>query len=302
MRIIILSVFLLLASLKCLASPDKSSAKEEASTDTSAKEEPSKIGNFVLPSSQQPGAFLSFGQHVIDKNKKQFLFFTDYIKGSGKHNIDVAPGFNYGITDKLSIFVNMPFAARYKLDGSHSSGIEDMLVQLEYAFSNSSTTRYTQQATFVTNVTFPTGSTEKSPPTGVGSESFFLGATFIRTYVDWFGFTSHGVVLTTSHDETKFGNQFLYQFGIGRNIFSIPSEWIFAWLIEADGTYTQKNKIQDVTDPNSGGNILFITPSLWISSPHLILQLGGGVPVAQHLFGTQHKSRYLLGFQFIWTF
>ncbi len=73
-------------------------------------------------------------------------------------------------------------------------------------------------------------------------------------------------------------------------------------MVEADGQYTGKNKINGVKDPNSGGNVLFITPSMWISSNHLILQLGAGVPVIQHLIGTQDKNSYLLALNIGWTF
>jgi hypothetical protein len=89
----------------------------------------------------------------------------------------------------------------------------------------------------------------------------------------------------------QFGNQFLYQYGIGRNINS-PSGWIFAWIIEGDGTYAWKNKENHIKQPNSGESTFYITPSLWISSSRILLQLGVGYPVIQDLFGKQ-KTNYL---------
>ncbi|OJW51279.1 MAG: hypothetical protein BGO67_12485 [Alphaproteobacteria bacterium 41-28] len=208
----------------------------------------------------------------------------------------------YGVTDNVSVFFNVPIAASYKEGKSRSSGLEDIFLQLEYAFYTNKTSKLIDQATLVANATFPTGSTKKQPPTGFGSSSFFLGGTFCRMYTDWFGFTSYGVVLTTPRDSTKFGNEFLYQAGFGRNILYINSELIFAWMIEADGLYSEKNKIKGITDPNSGGNIVYVTPSLWISSKKIIAQLGFGLPATQHLFGNQKRNNYLLVANFGWTF
>jgi len=283
----------------------KGKAKEEKTEEKQDKEdknEPPKIGNFALPSTQQPGAFLSMGQNVIDKNQIQLYCLADVFQGSKRHNIDAIPAVVYGITNNLSAFFNIPIAISYKQDDSHSSGLEDMFLQFEYAISSKTTSDSSYQSTILANVTFPTGSTEKTPNTGIGAPSYFLGVTFDKTYVNWLVFTSYGGVLTTKRNETKYGNELLYQLGVGRNIYSIPSKWIFAWMVEADGQYTEKNKINGVKDPNSGGNVLFITPSMWISSNHLILQLGAGVPVIQHLIGTQDKNSYLLALNIGWTF
>lgn len=139
------------------------------------------------------------------------------------------------------------------------------------------------------NLTLLTGSAQKQPPTGFGSPSFFIGSTLSRMYVDWFAFASPGVVLTTRHNDTKFGNQFLYQGGFGRHLINIKG-----WMIEGDGQYSQRNKINGGIDFNSGGNVVYVTPSLWVSSKKLIVQLGVGLPVTQNLYGNQTKDSYLL--------
>jgi len=263
---------------------------------------PPKIGNFSLPTSQQPGPLVSFGENIIEKNQTQVFLAPDLFVGHKKHLFDIVPSFLYAPMDDFSIYFVAPIAASYKEGKEKSSGMEDLFLQLEYAFYSDKTSTYTDQATIVTNVTFPVGSTHKKPPIGFGSSSFFLGSTFNRAYTDWFYFTSYGVLLTTTSDKTKFGNQFLYQGGLGRNFYSIPSEFIFAWIIEINGQYSEKNKIKGKADPNSGGNTIFLTPSLWLSTKQLIVQFGFGFPIAQHLFGDQKKDKYLLIANFGWTF
>lgn len=263
--------------------------------------EPDAIGNFALPFSQQPGPLVSFGQNIIDKGQVQLFIFGDAFIGDDSYLTDITPGIVYGITDDLSLFFNVPLSPGNKDGDFHSAGLEDLFVQFEYAFFTKKTSDTINQATIVANVTFPTGSSSKNPPTGFGSTSFFVGSTFCHMKTDWFFYTSPGAVLTTSRHGTKFGDQLLYEFGLGRNIPS-PCGWIFAWQIEFDGLYAWKDRIKSTTDPNSGGNVIYITPSLWASTENLILQLGTGYPALQHLNGKQSKKFLSVVFNFGITF
>lgn len=291
--------FLIIFASQASQSPqeDKLNPNKQA-TQTS----PPSRGIFALTPSQQPGPLISLGQNIIDKNQVQVFFFADVFKGKEKQAIDLIPSLLYGLTDDLSLFLNVPVAVGYKQNEQHSAGIEDLFIQAEYAFYGKKTVEWFDQATFITNISFPTGSIKKEPATGVGAASFLVAATFSRTTPDWFGFTSPGVVFTTSHQGTKFGNQFLYQCGYGRNISAVKSEYIFAWMLEIDGQYNQKNKLRTIDDPNSGGNTIYVTPSLWLSSSQWVAQLGVGLPVAQHLYGNQKRNYYSLNFNIGWTF
>lgn len=268
--------------------------------EASEEQQPPPIGNFALPLSQEPGALVSFGENILAKNETQLFLLPDDYAGVDKHFIDLVPSVLYGITDKFSIFINTPYAASYQMGQQKSSGFEDAFPQLEYAFYNKSTSRFVDQATLVANVTVPTGSTLKSPPTGVGSPSFFLGSTFSRTYVNWFVFGSPGAVFTTAKDNTQYGDNYLYQFGFGRNI-TVTHGWLLAWMTEIDGTYMQRNRIVGAIDPNSGGNVVYVTPSFWASTKKFIFQLGAGLPVTQNLYGNQTRETYLLVANLGWS-
>lgn len=269
--------------------------------DVIKKEEPPKIGNFALPASQQPAALFGFGGNIIDKGETQLYFFADEFIGKNRMTIDLIPSVLYGITSEWSIFFNFPFTPMLKDGGNKSNGLEDFFIQLEYAFYNKKSSTYVDQATLVGNITFPTGSATKKPPTGFGSPSVFLGGTYYHTMVDWFMFTAQGALLTSSNNRTKFGDQFLYQFGLGRNIPS-PKKWIYAWMVEIDGQYSQKNRIDGILDKNSGGNVIYVTPSLWISSKEVLVQFGVSFPVNQNLYGNQRKFHYAINFNFAWSF
>lgn len=265
------------------------------------EEKPLRIGNFSLPLSQQPAALFGFGGNIIEKEEVQLYFFADDFEGKEKTIIDLIPSVLYGITDNWSIYFNFPFTPLLRDDGHKSRGLEDFFVQLEYAFNNKSTAKYEDQATILANITFPTGSSKKNPPTGFGAPSLFIGATYYRTWVDWIVFTAPGAVLTASNRGTKFGDEFLYQFGVGRNIPS-PKGWIYAWMFEVDGQYNKKNRIDGTIDNNSGGNVIYVTPSLWVSTKEMLCQFGVSIPVSQNLFGHQHKFDYSLILNVAWSF
>ncbi len=291
LQLFVLSVFFISSNL----------CAEESNGSESKKQEPPKIGNFALSASQQPFGLFAFGGNIIDQGEVKLYFFADGFFGKNKITTDFIPSVLFGITDSLSIFFNFPVLPILKDGRNRSSGLGDFFVQLEYAFYNKSTINYVDQATVLTNVTVPAGSIKKNPPTGFGSSSFFLGSTYCRTWIDWLVFVGQGAVLTTSNHRTKFGDQFLYQFGFGKNIQG-TRESIYAWMIEVDGQYNKKNRINGRIDHNSGGNVIYVTPSIWISSKEILFQFGVSVPINQNLFGKQRKFDCALNFNFAWSF
>ncbi len=265
------------------------------------QEEPVKEGNLSLPTSQQPSSFVGFGQNVIGEGVTQFYIYADHIKQHKSYRNDVIPGLLFGMTENSSLFLNLPFSPGNRQLNLHSSGLEDAFVQLEYAFYNKSTKYSTKEATVVGEVAFPTGSSQDVPPTGFGSPSLFLGFTYGYTGVDWLYFCAPGITFTTSYRKTRFGNQYYYQAGVGRNLWSPPG-WIFAAIFEVDGVFIEKNRLNGTLDRNSGGNVIYATPSIWISNERLIFQLGVSVPIQQHLFGKQPENNYALDINLGWTF
>lgn len=258
---------------------------------------PLPIGNFSVPVMTQIAPLISFGQLLIGKQALLPEVSGLYTRGHENYSNTIAPNVIYGIRDDLSVFFVVPFDAKSRSGASHSSGIEDIFLQMEYGFYNKTCSDYTLQATLVGNVQFPTGSSSKKPRTGNGSFTYFLGTTFAYLSRNWYAFASPGVNLTTTHHRTKFGNSYLYQWGFARYIKQLsPPGWIFDFMVEFDGTYAEKDKIHGVFDPNTGGNLIFVTPSIWLSSKRWLLQWGVGCPLLQDLNGKQNKLKYLIAY------
>lgn len=263
---------------------------------------PPEEGNYALPTSQQPGPFLSFGQNIIDKNELQIFLTPNYFKAHSETFFTVSPSALYGITEDSSLYVIAPVAADFRSGDDHSSGAGDTLIQYEYAFYETSNSKYTGQATVVTNMTLPSGSFYKNPPTGFGAPSFFLGTTYNQMYVDWLWFVSSGAIIPTRHNGIRVGSQYLYQFGVGPTISAIPDKYILAGLLEFDGIYSEKNTVFNHYEPDTGGNVVSFTPSIWFSTPKFLFQLGVSFPLSQQLNGNQSLMQYSITGNVAWSF
>ncbi len=289
------TIFFLALIFSAEIMPDSGIAEEK-------KEEILKIGNLALPLSQLPAPLLSFGQNIVGEG--DFLGFTypAYIKGHHKKFSEILTGFVYGIRGDLSLFAYIPVATRFKLDNQCSSGIEDMVVQLEYAYYLAYSHTSINLATIVGNITLPSGSLDKAVPTGFGSPTFLLGFTGVHLDIDWYCFVSLGAQFPTMSDNILSGKRFLYQGGVGRNISYATDRYIFSWLLEFDGTYYQRDKILGIPDPDSGGNSILLGPSLFFSTQHLIAHAGISWVISQHLFGLQNKNKYVVAAVIAWKF
>lgn len=263
---------------------------------------PPNIGNFALPSPQQPGPLLSFGQTLIGKNYLQLSFdtYSPYPNGGAFNSLNTA--FTYGISDSTALYFNYPIRADVQTRVHRTSPLRDVNLQLEHAFYVTGNTKYQEQATVLGAVTIPTNDeTTLHAPKGYGSPTFFWGATYNRTYVDWLGFVSPGIVVTTNSDSIRLGSQFLYQAGIGRNILSVSGESMLFGLLEFNGQYTAQDHVFGRLRPNTGGNVITLTPSLWFSTQRLIAQVGVGFPIVQNLYGNQTKMNYFIVTSMSWT-
>lgn len=260
------------------------------------------VGNFSLPTSQQPGPLLSFGQNIVDKGNVLAFVYPDKLKGKRKKFFEIIPSILYGITDKLSLFVEIPVAVKFQQEQFKSHGIEDVIVQLEGIVYVTETATTVNEITAVGNISLPTGSFFKQPPTGFGSPTFFLGTTLSRSKPDWYYFCSLGGIITTMYKQHKTGNLFLYQFGVGRNIAYKTDGWILNWLVELDGIYAQHSKTNNIIDRNSGGNSIVLGPSLFFSTRRFLMQGGISAFIEQHQFGIQLKNDYLAAAYVGWKF
>ena len=275
--------------------------------------QPPSIGNFSLSSSQQPGPFFSFGQNIIDKDQLLISYSPDYLYSKTQSIIEGTPSFLYGITDSASVLLTVPVALKYINGTKVLSGMGDLVFDLEYAFYSKE-----DQATIIFSPTVPTsnldelskklnptsrtsGFSKENAPSNFNAMTYFIGSTYARTLVDWYGFVAPGVLFIERYDSIQQGTQYYYNLGVGRTIKSLEKKYIFFGLVELNGQYSDKTKLGSGVVPNTGGNIIYATPSLWFSTPKMTLQVGLSLPITQRWYGNQSKISYYSGAIITWT-
>lgn len=281
-------------------------------------EPPPITGNFSLADSQQIGPFFSFGQNIIDKNQVLVSFNPTYTYSLNQSIIEGTPSLLYGLTDSASILITLPYAFSYKNGKKNISGIGDLALDLEYAFYSKENTKHSDQATIVFSPTFPvsnlggvskkdnpssrvSGFSRKNAPSSFNAISYFIGTTYSRTLINWYGFLAPGILLIEKQDSMQQGSQYYYNLGIGRIINSKEKKYIFSGLVELNGQYSNKTTLASHNVPNTGGNIIYATPSLWLSTPQTSIQVGISLPLAQHWYGNQNNISYYVGSIVTWT-
>lgn len=266
-------------------------------------EELPRIGNFALPSSQQPGTLYGFGQNVIDQGDLLVGTTTPFDIGQRNTNFStVAPYLLYGIRDDTAIFITLPIAAQFNQGCHSSSGLQDATIQIEYIPYRHQTEDGNIEISLVGSLLLPFGNSQKKPRTGYGSPTFFIGTTMRYLSTEWYWFISPGAFFTTTHTKNRAGNTFLYQAGFGKNIGYESDKWLSMLSLELNGICIQKDTQCGILNPNTGSNLVALGPSIWFSTQRFIFQAGISPIVYQHWNGNQAKSTLLINLNFTWKF
>lgn len=269
---------------------------------------PLSLGNFALPAALMPSPLFSVGQNIIDQG--DVLTYVNPVILRGKNNKKFFYNEIYtlvGITELSSLFILFPVPVINQENGLRTSGFGDIILQGEYAFYNKSDHHSVNQATAIATIYLPSGILEPvrsgfsqhAPFTGFGSPAFFVGGTWSRVTYDWYNFISGGGLFTTQHNGNKVGNSTLYQAGIGRNL-KYYDDKILMGMVEFNGISFKKDTLMGHIDPDSGGTTMYVGPSLYLSTPNTIFQMGFQIPFYQKLNGNQAKTSFVISVSFAW--
>jgi hypothetical protein len=234
----------------------------------------------------------------------------------------------YGVTDDFSIGLKLPYVDRRDLREAHSHTHEDGDVEVElhrlgdsegvgditllgqYRILN--LPAETLEAALLGGVKAPTGQTNRTTALGgqfetehqpgSGSWDFLLGAALTKR----FGALSldgsvHYTIAGDGSQDTDLGDRLnynlaaSYRFGAAHDHApgAAPHSHL-AWdvTIELNGEHSQKQEIAGESDPNSGGNVVYLSPGVRLSGESWSVYLSYGEPIVRDLNGVQHEPDY----------
>ncbi len=219
----------------------------------------------------------------------------------------------YGVNNQLAVFGVLPYRdneLKVTVGGLRqtrtASGFGDLTVFGRYTVVQQDQPGRNFRVAPFAGVKAPTGADNKSDALGLLPPSVQVGS----GSWDPFG----GVVLTYQTLDYQVDGQFSYQAKTEANGFEagdvarfdaslqyrlLPREFSgglpdFLYLvIESNLVHQQKNRLNGITDPNSGGTRLFLTPGLQYVSKRWIAEAAVQVPVSQNLNGSALENDYI---------
>lgn len=284
----------------CLIAPSYKLGAMEVSFNPDSPESPlPKIGNFRLRSALQPFSLFGTQQTIVDKG--DILLFQGLYSLNGVFSSkQTSSGVLYGITDSWSAIIALPAALEHKFEDTQSSGVGDLLLHTDVALYKRESSHSYQLWTALTFITLPTGNSHKVPPVGLGYPTLSVATTFSHTTVKFYCATSFLGTFNTSKNGTRFGNQFCYDYAMGYN-WGHPLKGILVGMLEFSGIHIKQSKIDCVKNPLSGGNVLFLGPSLFCSFARFAMHMGIQFPILQRFNDPHERYNYRTAFIFNWV-
>jgi hypothetical protein len=263
------------------------------------EELPPKKGNFALPAALQPIKLFGNQQTMVDKG--DLVLFNGLANNKGSDATKVwLPGFVYGMMDTWSVYFAVPVILEEKEKGFQSSGVGDASFLTEFALYSRTSRRSAQLWTLQATMSFPTGNPLKVPSTGLGYPTWTLATLFTHMTVKFFCGAGLWTTLHSNFNGSREGHTVNYNLAMGYNL-GHPMRGILCGLLELDGIHKQRDVITCVKNPLSGGNLVYLGPSLFWSFSNVILQTGIQFPVMQHFRDPTERFGYRAALLVAWV-
>lgn len=243
-------------------------------------------------------------------------------------------GLSYGLSDDLTLGVRLPYIKRTNIREAEdmggvteiahegtASGIGDLALLGKYRVIRSEKKGY--DLSFLFGIKTPTGTTQRTNLEGRRFETEHQpGSGSWDSLIGLAAGTPVGPVSVDASllytlaskgtQETNLGDRLLYSVAAsyrmgGESAHHHEHEQGVAhshhahdaWdlVLELNGEWQARQKIAGVEDPNSGGNLVYLSPGVrFISKDAWAATLAVGIPVMQNLNGIQHETRRRLIF------
>ncbi len=223
---------------------------------------------------------------------------SDSFEGTNRQldRLEVRTVFGYGLTSKLAVFGMLPLVNIDRSIGNVSTsefGLGDAALFARYEVFRSDKPGRTLRIAPFGGIRVPSGRDNK---TGDGSLDVFGGLIATVASTQWVLDSQ----IRYDHnreadgfergDTTKLESSFQYRLSPG-TVARDTSAFVYG-VIEISANYAERNRVNGVTDPNSGGFQLFLTPGLQYAARRWIADFGIMIPIVNDLNGSALEPDY----------
>lgn len=237
------------------------------------------------------------------------------------HGIDsinsASLSFGYGLTDNLSVSARLPFVSRHDIREGElehgeaeahahgdTSGLGDLVALGSYRFFSLENMDAAIQVGFKA----PTGDTDEADggnrletefQPGSGSWDFIIGAAFSRSHGK-IGVHANVLANITSEgsQNTEFGDALFYNAAVVYPVVgdsphhhvtaeSSHAHFQLDAMLEVNGETRWKNDVGGMSEPNSGGTIVYLSPGFRLSRVNVGAFISAGIPIIDNSKGVQ---------------
>jgi hypothetical protein len=202
----------------------------------------------------------------------------------------------YGLTSKLALFGVLPLVNVDRTLGAASAsdfGLGDAALFARYEVFRSDKPGRTFRIAPFAGVRVPTG---REGRTGDGSLDFFGGLITTLASTQWvldsqlrYGLNREADGFERG-DATSVDSSFQYRLSPAK-VTRDTNAFVYG-VLEISANYYDRNRVNGVTDPNSGGFQLYLTPGLQYATRRWIADLGVKIPIVNDLNGTALEPDY----------
>lgn len=240
---------------------------------------------------------ISRGEIIV---REQFMIIhaSDRLGDANRHvdRLDMRTVLGYGVTSKLAIFGVLPLVKIDRTLGDVStsdSGLGDAALFARYEVIRWDKAGRTFRVAPFAGLGIPTGNAGK---TGDGSLDVFGGLIATLASTQWVldSQLRHDLNRESNGfergDSTRLETSFQYRLSPGK-VAQDTGAFVFG-VLEISANYYARNRVGGITDPNSGGFLLYLTPGLQYVTRRWIADLGARIPIRSDLNGTALEPDY----------
>lgn len=233
------------------------------------------------------------GPHVLYKGGVEIAPQTTRSEAGSRQETESLLNLAYGITGDWSAGVELPYVEKETATAS-ARGQGDIQLFTKYRFWRHDTPGAQETAALLLKVNLDTAKENTTPALGGGATDTILGLAYgyeSRKWYRWAAarYRSNG----TNNAGFKRGDKLFVDLAGG--IRFKPTGYLepdTVWMLELNGEYGARSKLNGVEQVNTGGTEWFLSPGLMWTYRNYAIKAGAQALIASDLNGVQNKSDY----------
>lgn len=243
------------------------------------------------------------GPHVLFKGGVKVALEAEASKAGSEDEQGLGVELTYGITGDWAIGAELPYEFKDSRSGNNE-GFGDVTLFTKYRFWREDSLGLQRSASVLLKVVSDSASSRGTPSIGNGATDTILGLTYGYEGRKWYHWASARYRFNGRNNAgVDRGDKLLIDFvgGIRPKLTSYLENDI-VYLVELNGEFGQRARLNGSDLNNTGGEEWFISPGIFWTQRNFAIKGGVQIPIYSNLNGNQDKSDYRTKVSFEWNF